>query len=604
MSERILAFVCLLAASVQAQPTPLELSLSWATAQAERFQNVSNKVVSAHALTRLGELICPHDRIAGVGVYRRAIIRIHSIPPEIFFDQAQPVLPVASFTGLWKMVSASAKKCDPTTESLIDTDSFKQRRFDEQRAANNTVIATVLRNGLIASNPDRAAQLVELVLEAGDPDAIDFSLVDKALAELRDRAPELGDQVFRTALDAVVNAPRGSTLAFSQLGVYLFVDPFDLYKPDKDNLSRTITIGNSEIFDFRRVRSSADPDGVEAYMRALIRLSDRALNPQPGALPLSSFDTTIAYALALQLTAHARELELTTSADLMAMSTRLHTNQAGHVETALAQNAPDTEAAESYRIARRMREILTSIRRKKFEEARYALNGLGDARLSPRLKSLIDFSEASVAISSGDLTRARELTNGLQTGGVKRGLLYVGIAEKSDITTAQQLTFSASREAQSVPAEFRAAILSAAAMSLLRDPDRAYPLMRDIVTAMNDARINPRVGRFEPRPDVGTITRGAGGGTDIPGIPLATSRFWEVLDTGTSRYNFDLTVANVDAFSLPVLIARSTRFDPQRLEALVLSLRDDAKQAEAMLAVAGLRLKVAQAEKEVPVSAR
>jgi len=53
----------------------------------------------------------------------------------------------------------------------------------------------------------------------------------------------------------------------------------------------------------------------------------------------------------------------------------------------------------------------------------------------------------------------------------------------------------------------------------------------------------------------------------------------------------------VNAFSLPVVISRANRFDPQRLEALVTGLRDDAKQAESLLAIAALRLKTAEAEK-------
>jgi hypothetical protein len=608
---KVLASVCLLAASVQAQPSPLEVSVAWATAQADRFAIVSNPVVSAHSLARLGELVCPHDRIAAAGVYRKAIVRINTIKLELFFDQKQPVFPVASFTGLWRRVSASVKKCDAAMESLLDTEAIKQRRADEWRDANNSVIAglscrrmTVPCPGLLESNPERAAQLMELVLEAGDPDAIDFGLVEWLLVELRGRAPELGDKVFRIALETVVNAPRGSTSALSQLGSYLFVSPADYAQPDTDNLTRTIAIGSSTVYDLRRVRSVADPDSVDAYMRALIRLSERALNPKPAELPLSSFDTTVAYALALQLIPHARELELTTADDLQQLSTRLHTNQAGQVENAIGQNTPDNDASDANRTGRRMREILALVRRKKFDEARRSMNALGDSRLSPRLNALINFAEAAAEISSGDLDKARRLASGLQPGGVKRALLYAGIANKSDLNTAMQLASLAGRDAQSLPAEFRAGLLSAITVTLLRDSERAYPFMRDIVTAMNDARINPRAARFEPRPENFTVSKGAGGGTDVSGIPLAASRFWEVLDTGSGRYNFDLGVTGVDTFNLPAMLSRASRFDPQRLEALVLSLRDDEKQAEAMVAIAALRLKVAETEEEVPVGAR
>jgi len=98
-------------------------------------------------------------------------------------------------------------------------------------------------------------------------------------------------------------------------------------------------------------------------------------------------------------------------------------------------------------------------------------------------------------------------------------------------------------------------------------------------------------GRFDPAHVRGTLRQGVGAATDIPYIPLATDRFYEVVDTNGSRHPFELTVPRVNVFTLPALLQRAVKLDLRRLEAATLDLRGEREQAAALLAIAESRLK-------------
>jgi hypothetical protein len=62
---------------------------------------------------------------------------------------------------------------------------------------------------------NRAGQLVQAALEAGDPDLLDYELLTEILELLHDRAPDLSDDLFLRALQffesADVPNPGGPT---------------------------------------------------------------------------------------------------------------------------------------------------------------------------------------------------------------------------------------------------------------------------------------------------------------------------------------------------------------------------------------------------------
>lgn len=407
----------LLAASIAAQDAGQEQAIKvrrnaveWATGVAGRFATVSNTVVSAYALQRLAAATCAHDRNAATGMFRQAASRMGSIPSQIFFDEQTPRLPIASFTGLSRMVMGAAKQCDPSLPGVLDTESFTRRKQDERQYANNSVVSQAMNR--YDTDPDRAAQLVELVLEAGDPGTIDFGAVELFLAKLRERSPELGDDVFRRALETVIGAPSPGTGDLGTLGKYLFVDAGQWQQPDEQNLFRSVAIGNSTIYDFRRVRMSANPDLVNAYIDALRRMVLQASTPQPNN-PLATirYDATVAYSLAIQMLKHARDLELSAAETLQQVMPRMYTNTAAQVETAIGSLSPDPQSDIAADRNRRVRDILNDLRRGKFDDARREMNGIGDIPTTRQVAPLIDFAEFMKP-------------HLIQPGGVKRALLY------------------------------------------------------------------------------------------------------------------------------------------------------------------------------------
>lgn len=514
MRYRLLAAGVLTAAlSGQDVPPAAELdvqarrtAVGWATGVAGKFAIVSNTVISAYSLGQLAALTYEYDLSAASGMFRQAIGRLNAIPWEIFFDAQVPRLPVASFTGLWRMISTSLKKCDLTLAGLIDTQAFELRRNDERRNANNSVIAQIMALKRYEQDPDRTAQLADLVLEAGDPASIDFGGLELFLAKLRERSPELADDVFKHALDTVANAPSPSTLDLDKLGKYLFVDPFPdhRFRPDDLNLSRSYTVGGTSIYDLRALLMSANPDLVGTY--------------------------------------------------------------------------------------------IDTLRQMKFDDARRAMNGIADERTTRQIGPLIDFGEASAALASGDIESVIRLTNRVQPGGVKRAMLYAGIVAKTPSPQHEGYVALATRDVQSLPAEFRTAMFSVLAVALLeqKNPERAYSILQEIVVALNDARVNPRQGRFDPagiRGISSESSQGVGSTTDIPSIPLGTNRFYMVIDTGEGRFGYELSVPGVSIFTFPGALKQAQALDPLRLEALVSGVRDDTKQAEACVALAELRFR-------------
>jgi hypothetical protein len=546
-----------------------------------------------YALEKLAALTCKQDQSVGTGMFRQATSRMGSIAPDAFYDEKLPRLPVASFTRLWQMMIADAKLCDPALPAVLDTNAFKRRRAEERQQANSSVIARAMDR--YEEDPDRAAQLMDFLLEAGDPTAIDFGGIENFLAKLRERAPELGDDVFRHAAETIANAPAPGMADLNVLGKYLFVDGRDWKRPDQLNLFQSYAVGSASVFDFGLVRVSANEDLVGAYIDALQQMVEQALKPQTdNPIANSRYDATVAYSLVRQMVGHARQLEFDSADKLTELLPKVNTGNAAQV-AALPQTTPDSSDALAER-RRRIRAVITAIRRKKFADARREMNSVGDELTTRQIVPLIEFAEAAAALSAGDLNSASSLTNQLRPGGVKRGLLYAGIVSRMPGPQHEGYVSLVSRDAQSTPPEFRAAIFSALAVALLEqnNPERAYTMLKEVVDAWNEARVNPRQGRFDPRRLRGTkneSSQGAGSTTDVPTIPLGINRFYMVIDTGENRINYELAVPGVAIFTLQGALKKAQALDLRRLESLIESLRDDTKQAEAYLAIAELRFK-------------
>src|SRR5437016_3474893 len=117
-----IAFCCAAAAQ---DANKLRDALEWTVAQRGRMAQMTNRVVQVHGIASLGALVCAEDRGAGSSLFREAITSLHGIPQSNFDERRTMVLPVASFTGLWKHVVPAALKCDPGLAVAAANDASK-----------------------------------------------------------------------------------------------------------------------------------------------------------------------------------------------------------------------------------------------------------------------------------------------------------------------------------------------------------------------------------------------------------------------------------------------------------------------------------------------
>jgi len=187
-------------------------ALEWTTAQRGRMAEMTNRVVRVHGTASLAGLICASDPVTASGLYRDAITALHALPDGIFKDKGTTVLPAASFTGLWKFVVPAAVKCDPGLTTFADNQRSRERIDAERNGANAT-----LKRALDLIDPDspidkydqldRAAQLGHAVLDAADPDTLDFEGFALLMLRLSENAPDLSTDLLARALDLVTKAP-------------------------------------------------------------------------------------------------------------------------------------------------------------------------------------------------------------------------------------------------------------------------------------------------------------------------------------------------------------------------------------------------------------
>src|ERR1051326_7192666 len=207
----ILALVTVLPLAAQNQPADSE-AVRWSIALGGRFRDLREPVVAAHATGKLAVLMCPYDRIPAAALFQDSLNRLRFLTPQSFRSPSQ-LLPVPSFTALWKLVAQAAEDCDPDLRRYWDLERAQAKmRFEHDQATE-----TLKRgNSLIESRPDRAAQLAEAALGVSDPASLDISEFTKFLSDLRERAPDLADEVLDASLDFLTSNSQN-------------VDPADAY---------------------------------------------------------------------------------------------------------------------------------------------------------------------------------------------------------------------------------------------------------------------------------------------------------------------------------------------------------------------------------------
>jgi hypothetical protein len=586
----ILAFVSLACAQekeaqeIEKKKTSRD-GLEWAVALRGRFGELHNPVIATYGLGRLASLVCAKDRTAGAGLFREALTWLNMLSDR-FFGDAGPVLPVSSFSGLWKSIMPEASRCDPALVNFLNADSIRARMAEERRKANNNLSAARF---IVESQPDRAAQLADAAIGASDPNVLDIPELSKFMCELRDRAPDLADDLFPKALDFVTSPAEPRLDLLLELGKYLFTAPslLDKLDSDKKELEEIFDVGGSTIANLMATRESANSDDVESYITSALKVLTGTGNP--------NYDPIIAYAIAYQLLPKARESMPESADQLQKVLVQLE-SQVGASGTQIQSKLGRAQLPEdaigplligSDRMISRALKLAGSNR---FADARDALTKAGDSNVESQVKALIDFAEATYAIGRKDLAKASYLANSLNPG-VKRSLLYAGIIRIVGRDVAAEQLKLAMKDVEMLPPEQRIYVLSALAAAMLRtDSDWTLTIVNQIVSSSNDAMTRPRRGKFDPKA-VREFSPNAERTTDSSLIVFGSRGLYEVVLGSLRRHQFRLQVPGVIWFILPSVLGDAGAVDPKQLEAAILGLHDENRLASALNALAGLRLK-------------
>ncbi len=558
--------------------------IEWALALGGRFERLHDPVVAAYAIATLGGLVCGKDPEAGAGLYREALSRMRLLTPDAF-TAARHRLPVASFTALWKAVTPAALKCAPELAAPADTDGAKAKTEQERQQANDTLRKAY---SLIDSNPDRAAQLAETAITSSDPTVLDIAALTFFLSRLRGRAADVADEVFPEALDFIASASAPSPGLLLELGKYLFTGPQYRESPDEEQAGEVRDIGSRSIANFAANRKTANSDDIHDYIASSLKVLTATNDPY--------YDPVAAYAIAYQmlpkLEDFAPEIE-DKFREVLNQVTALTGGKAAQVQSAFSRaTGPDQELGEGPRARTRMvRRVLAMAGMQKFAEARDLLKKVDDLSIRGQVGSLIDFAESAAAIEKGDIQWAFTLANTLR-GGMKRAFMYAAITASAG---SREVAFGhfqlGLKDSTLLPAEQRMMTLAALAGAMLRlDAENGFSAVSQFVEAGNHAYISPHQGIFDPAV-VRKIYSGKTPTTTDSALILANRRHTvEVVDSGLGRNNFPLKVPGVPSLDLPVVLRNAAGADPERLEAIVLGLRDETLLADALNALAWLRL--------------
>ncbi len=551
-------------------------ALQWAAGLAERFSKFHEPVIAIYSTASLATVVCPDDPSQGSLLFREAVRGIKLLSSRAFSGSA-PLLPVNSYSGLWNYVSRNGLRCDPALSQYLDIPDARRRMGEEQRAANDRLLEAKDLIKPPKDEPDRAARTAAGAFEAADPDRFDMETAVEFLSALRGRAPDLADDLFPKALDLIVSAPAPSLAQFMALGKYLFTAPKSQESGDADQKTATVTANGRTYPDLSVARPGANPDDIQSYIEAALKLIGNNANP--------AYDAGYAAALARALRRIAIDLDYPkeTVEALTAALTALAPE-----ENLANERPPDFSVLGRTALARVMQAIASG----RFAEARNICSELDDGGVRRELAYLIDFAEAARSVRKKDFSLAMSLAN-RQRPAIKRALLYVSLVSSAGGDLALQALQLAQKDAQILPAEQRACVFSAIASAAMPlDSLSGYTALDSLVTALNDARANPRRGRYSPESIRAAYSGKADTSTDSPLIVCGNRGAYEAVDAGTERRSFPLRVPGADVFTLNALI-RKLRGDVDfaRLEAHILSVREEAKLALALAALAELRFR-------------
>ena len=592
MRRTIALFLLLVTARLHAQeadPAAEEKkrNLEWATGLAGRFRQMHDPVVLTYAISQLGELVCAHDPEAGAGLFRESLAGVRNLTPSSF-TSARRRLPIPSFTSMWNYVIPKAVKCAPALSDLVDPERAKAIMQEEKQQANDD-IRTAYSALDLNSNPDRAAQLVETALSVSDPTVLDIPTVTLFLSHLRDKAPDVSDDLFPKVLDFIASTKLPSPALLLELGNYLFTAPRYVEGQDLLQQSDTRQVGSASIANFMANRRSSTSDDIHDYIDAALKVLTATNDPY--------YDPVSAYAIGYQMLSKVDDYAPEDADKLRNVLPQIEQqagSSASQVRSAVAgAELADPKGGEGARLENQaVRKVIEMIGLKHFAEAREMAQKIDDISISSQVRTLIQFGETAAAIERKDAQWAFTLSYTIR-GGMKRALLYAGMtAAARDREEALSYVGLALHDSDLLPAEQRM-VTSMALMNAIfgRDLENGILSLNVYVRAANDAYTSPHQGRFEPDVIRKVYSKSSTTYTDSALILANRRCLCEVVDTGRGRHAFSLKVPGVEVSTFAGGMAERSLADVQRLEGILAGIRDENLMSGQLNVLAAMRLR-------------
>ena len=562
-------------------------NLEWAVGLGGRFQQLHDPVVATYAISQLGGLVCANDREAGAALFRESLVRLRNLTPSSF-TSARHRLPLPSFTSMWNYLTPKAMKCAPELNDLIDSDRAKAKMQDEKQQANDDV-RTAYSVLELDSNPDRAAQLVQTALSVSDPTLLDIPTVTLFLSHLRDKAPDISDDLFPQVLEFIASTKQPSPGLLLELGKYLFTAPRYVEGPDILQQSDVRQAGSTSIANFTANRRSSSSDDIHDYIDAAVKVLTATNDPY--------YDPVAAYAVGYQMLSKVDDFAPEDAEKLRSVVPQIE-QQAGsaasQVQNAVAgTEMPDPKGGEGARQQNHIvRQVFGMIGLKQYAEAREMVQKIEDASIGWQVRTLVDFGETTAALDRKDAQLAFTLSSPIR-GGVKRALLYAGMAATArGPEEALNYLGLGVHDTELLPAEQRMVTAMALTNSILgRDIENGILALNLFVRAANDAYTNPHQGRFEPDAVRKAYSRSATTFTDSALILANRRCLCEVVDTGRGRHTFSLKVPGVEPSTFTGAIVNFSPADFQRLEEVLAGISDENLMSSQLNLLAALRLR-------------
>jgi hypothetical protein len=526
--------------------------------------------VALYGKARLAALVCAHDKAAGSKLFQEAWSDLKRLPDDAF-DIALTPLPVSTFSAMWRLVMPAARSCDPNS-------SWNDEHLDDRRLREYGKTNLWLNKAHDMADPHRTAQLADAAISVGSVGGEYFAkrrlpnpiLFVDVLVKLASTAPDLSDPVFKKAISVPpFNVAQG---------------PYDL-----ELFARYLFPGAPSVRLHANPRSvnPADPPMIPNFTRSPLRgnldLLAALLDSTVSAAPIPDapyYDLAGAYTLAYQMLPKARLYAPDYAWKLQGALSSLETQPDSYAAANRASIGPVPEGAPAGPAQRDQflstARALSDTRAGRFQTARRTLAELGKTDLGHQVEELIDFAEIADSLKTANPARLLEKPV-YPNPGAKRALLYASAAAAAHTREVKLKALDlALQDVSSLPSAQRACLFTAlAGVSLPEAPDVALAFFERSIEDVNGSPAEDREQHSE-------------GGH--PSIRCGPEGMVEIVNATEPPQSILLSVPGVSIYTTTAFISHAKDVDFPRLEAAVQQLRDPTRLAQALAALAELRL--------------